>query len=40
MQSLPFSLAPTALVPFYLITHAVAAAQLVARRKTRALRAA
>jgi len=40
MQSLPFSLVPTVLVPFYLITHAVVAAQLVARRKTRALRAA
>ena len=40
MQSLPFSLIPTVLVPFYLITHAVVAAQLMARRKTRAFRAA
>lgn len=40
MQSLPFSLVPTVLVPFYLITHAVVAAQLMARRRTRALRAA
>lgn len=40
MQSLPFSLVPTVLVPFYLITHAVVATQLVARRKARALRAA
>ena len=35
MQSLPFSLVPTVLVPFYLITHAVVAAQLVARRRAR-----
>ena len=40
MQSLPFSLIPTVLVPFYLITHALVAAQLVARRRTRALAAA
>ena len=40
MQSLPFSLVPTVLVPFYLITHAVVAAQLMARRKARALEAA
>jgi hypothetical protein len=33
MQYLPFSLVPTALVPFYLITHAVIAAQLLARRR-------
>jgi ABC-type uncharacterized transport system permease subunit len=36
MQQLPFCLTPTVLVPFYLITHAVVAAQLIAsRRKTR-----
>jgi hypothetical protein len=40
MQSLPFSLVPTVLVPFYLIVHAVVAAQLMARRKARALEAA
>jgi len=40
MQALPFSLIPTVLVPFYLITHAVVAAQLMTRRKTRALRPA
>jgi hypothetical protein len=40
MQSLPFSLVPTVLVPFYLITHALVAAQLMARRKARALRTA
>ncbi len=40
MQSLPFSLVPTVLVPFYLITHAVVAAQLMARRKARTLAAA
>ena len=40
MQSLPFSLVPTVLVPFYLITHAVVAAQLMARRKARAIEAA
>jgi hypothetical protein len=33
MQFLPFSLVPTVLVPFYLITHGVIAAQLVARRR-------
>jgi hypothetical protein len=32
MQHLPFSLVPTVLVPFYLMTHAVIAAQLVHRR--------
>jgi hypothetical protein len=32
MQYLPYSLVPTVLVPFYLITHAVVAAQLSARR--------
>ena len=32
MQYLPFSLIPTVLVPFYLITHAIIAAQLRARR--------
>jgi hypothetical protein len=32
MQYLPFSLVPTVLVPFYLITHAIIAAQLRARR--------
>src|SRR5580700_11983673 len=32
MQHLPFSLVPTVLVPFYLITHAVIAAQLSALR--------
>jgi hypothetical protein len=32
MQHLPFSLVPTVLVPFFLITHAIVAAQLVARR--------
>jgi hypothetical protein len=31
---------PTVLVPFYLIAHAVVAAQRMARRKTRALEAA
>lgn len=36
MQFLPFSLVPTVLVPFYLITHAVIAAQLMARSKVRA----
>ena len=40
MQSLPFSLVPTVLVPFYLLTHAVVAAQLMARRKAQALEAA
>jgi hypothetical protein len=32
MQYLPFCLVPTVLVPFYLITHAIIAAQLGARR--------
>jgi hypothetical protein len=32
MQHLPFALVPTVLVPFYLATHAVIAAQLVHRR--------
>jgi hypothetical protein len=32
MQYLPFCLIPTVLVPFYLITHAIIAAQLRARR--------
>jgi hypothetical protein len=32
MQHLPFSLVPTVLVPFYLITHGIVAAQLAARR--------
>jgi hypothetical protein len=40
MQALPFSLVPTVLVPFYLIAHAVVAAQRMARRKARALEAA
>ncbi len=30
MQQLPFCLVPTVLVPFYLVTHAVVAAQLIA----------
>jgi hypothetical protein len=30
MQYLPYSLVPTVLVPFYLVTHAVIAAQLAA----------
>jgi hypothetical protein len=34
MQSLPFSLVPTVLVPFYLTTHAIVAAQLAARRRS------
>src|SRR5882724_849089 len=33
MQYLPYSLVPTVLVPFYLITHAAVAAQLSARAK-------
>jgi hypothetical protein len=37
MQALPFSLVPTVLVPFYLITHGIIAAQLVARRKAQVL---
>ena len=32
MQYLPFCLVPTVLVPFYLITHAIVAAQLRVRR--------
>ena len=32
MQELPFCLIPTVLVPFYLITHIIVAAQLAARR--------
>jgi hypothetical protein len=35
MQHLPFSLVPTVLVPFYLITHAIIAAQLAERRRAR-----
>jgi ABC-type uncharacterized transport system permease subunit len=34
MQHLPYSLVPTVLVPFYLVTHAVIAAQLAARRRS------
>jgi hypothetical protein len=38
IQSLPFSLIPTVLVPFFLITHGIVAAQLVRRsRESRAL---
>lgn len=37
MQYLPYSLVPTVLVPFYLITHAIVAAQLAARRAVPAL---
>jgi hypothetical protein len=33
MQYLPFCLVPTVLVPFYLITHAIIAAQLAAARR-------
>jgi len=33
MQHLPYSLVPTVLVPFYLVTHAVIAAQLAAGRR-------
>jgi hypothetical protein len=40
MQHLPFSLVPTVLVPFYLITHAIVAAQLAARRNAPATAAA
>ncbi|THD49078.1 MAG: hypothetical protein E7774_01795 [Bradyrhizobium sp.] len=40
MQSLPFSLVPTVLVPFYLIVHATIAAQLLARRKAPVLKLA
>jgi hypothetical protein len=35
MQHLPFSLVPTVLVPFYLVTHAVVFAQLSARAERR-----
>ncbi|MGO9743035.1 MAG: hypothetical protein ACLPN5_16290 [Roseiarcus sp.] len=35
MQQLPFSLVPTVLAPFYLITHGIVAAQLAARRRSR-----
>jgi len=35
MQYLPFALVPTVLVPFFLITHGVVAAQLLARRRER-----
>jgi hypothetical protein len=34
MQHLPFSLVPSVLVPFYLITHGVIAAKLRAQRVT------
>lgn len=37
MQALPFCLVPTVLVPFYLITHGIVAAQLMARRPAAAL---
>ena len=37
MQALPFCLVPTVLVPFYLITHGVVAAQLAAHRPQAAL---
>jgi hypothetical protein len=41
IQALPFSLIPTVLVPFFLITHGIIAAQLVQRRReSRALAAA
>jgi hypothetical protein len=33
MQYLPFSLVPTVLVPFYLVTHAIVFVQLAARRR-------
>ena len=33
MQFLPFSLVPTVLVPFYLSTHGIVAAQLVDRKR-------
>jgi hypothetical protein len=35
MQYLPYSLVPTVLVPFYLITHAIVAAQLTAARRVK-----
>jgi hypothetical protein len=34
MQFLPFALVPTVLVPFYLITHGIVAAQLATRRRS------
>lgn len=37
MQFLPFSLVPTVLVPFYLLTHAVIFAQLAERRRAPAM---
>jgi len=37
MQYLPYCLVPTVLVPFYLITHAIVAAQLRATRAAPAL---
>jgi hypothetical protein len=37
MQDMPFCLVPTVLVPFYLITHGIVAAQLAARRPKAAL---
>jgi hypothetical protein len=37
VQHLPFSLIPTVLVPFFLITHAVVAAQLTRQARARAL---
>jgi hypothetical protein len=37
MQDLPYCLVPTVLVPFYLITHAIVAAQLAAPRTAPAL---
>jgi hypothetical protein len=37
MQYLPYCLVPTVLVPFYLITHAIVAAQLAATRPAAAL---
>jgi hypothetical protein len=40
MQYLPYCLVPTVLVPFYLITHAIVAAQLAAARRVPALSAA
>jgi len=39
MQYLPFCLVPTVLVPFYLITHAIIAAQLSAQRAAPSARA-
>jgi len=40
MQQLPFCLVPTVLVPFYLITHAVVAAQLIASSRNTRVRPA